>query len=460
MLKPAVTLGLAALSFALAQAATPVAPAKPTAPATPAKPAVTAPPIKPLAPVAQLLPPIAPPGGWVLVKPNLKALPGAKVYQGTRNGYAYVMEVPARWNGSLVMYAHGFAGATADLVAQPIPIRQALIPAGYAWAASSYTANGWSVKEGTENTLDLARFFAKTVKAPKATYLVGASMGGNVVTDSIETYPTFYKAAMPVCGALTGIGLFDTFLAEREAAEAITGLHWDANVLTDPQSLAPVLQKVLPLLGTPGNYTALGKQYDSLLANLTGGPRPFRLQGLTLEFAKGATFYQAGFGLSPLGIVNLAPGANVATNAGVVYRSDPALGLDDAAFNKLVPRIAANPAVRGLGRAVGLSLPTGKIQIPVLTLHTTGDPFVPISQEQDYRRLVAANGKIDLLVQRAIRRAGHCEFSGEELWQGFTDLVAWANGGRKPLGDDLLGPLDKAGKEWTKPLQPDDPGGM
>ena len=433
MLKPMVTLlGLIAVTVALAQSGAPAA----------------------------LPAPITPPGGYTPVTPTLSAQLGAKLYQGVRKGYAYVMEVPANWNGGLVMYAHGFAGLGAALHADPIPIRTPLVAGGFAWAASSYSANGWAVREGSDDTLDLAGYFAQVVKPPKATYLIGASMGGNVVSDSIEAYPNAYKAAMPVCGALTGIGLFDYYLAYGQAAQALTGLTWNANILGDPQNVRAVLQQAQPLLGSPGHYTKLGRQFDSLIANLSGGPRPFRLEGLNLQFGGGVNYYQAALVYSPLGIINLAPGAAISSNSNTVYRSDPALGLDDAAFNKLVRRLPANAALRALGRSANLSAPTGKIGIPVLSLHTTGDPYVPIFTEQDYRRLVEAAGKGNLLVQRAIRRPGHCEFTGEELLQGFYDLVAWANGGPKPAGDDLLGPLGKVGLTWTKPLRADDPGGL
>jgi hypothetical protein len=76
--------------------------------------------------------------------------------------------------------------------------------------------------------------------------------------------------------------------------------------------------------------------------------------------------------------------------------------------------------------------------VPVLTLHTLGDLFVPFSMEQIYAQRVAANGRSDLLVQRAIRGVGHCDFAPAEFVQGFVDLVAWVEHGIKPEGDDVL----------------------
>ena len=60
--------------------------------------------------------------------------------------------------------------------------------------------------------------------------------------------------------------------------------------------------------------------------------------------------------------------------------------------------------------------------------------------EQIYRPRVDAHHRSDLLVQPAIREAGHCEFTANEVATGFTDLVAWAHTGVQAEGDDILNP--------------------
>ena len=109
-------------------------------------------------------------------------------------------------------------------------------------------------------------------------------------------------------------------------------------------------------------------------------------------------------------------------------------------LNELILRIKRGPAVNR-PRALGLQrIPeiSGRITIPVLTVHTLGDLFVPFSMEQIYARDVAKYGRSDLLVARATRAVGHCEFSAEELVRTFDDLVLWVNDGVKPAGDDIL----------------------
>jgi hypothetical protein len=82
----------------------------------------------------------------------------------------------------------------------------------------------------------------------------------------------------------------------------------------------------------------------------------------------------------------------------------------------------------------------GTPTVPVLSMHDIGDLFVPFSMEQVYARRVAANGRSGLVVQRAIRGVGHCDFTPAELTTGFTDLVAWVERGVKPAGDNVLDP--------------------
>jgi len=78
--------------------------------------------------------------------------------------------------------------------------------------------------------------------------------------------------------------------------------------------------------------------------------------------------------------------------------------------------------------------------------------------EQSLRRMVNFAGDGDMLVQRAIRRSGHCNFSQEEREQAFDDMVRWVKTGEKPAGEDILGDLRDAGRAFTVPLDTIDPG--
>lgn len=75
--------------------------------------------------------------------------------------------------------------------------------------------------------------------------------------------------------------------------------------------------------------------------------------------------------------------------------------------------------------------------VPVVTIHTLGDMYVPFGLEQNYLANAKAKGRSGLLVQRAIRAPGHCDFTVGEQSRAFADLARWVEQGVKPAGDDV-----------------------
>ncbi|MDA8319527.1 MAG: hypothetical protein M0030_06930, partial [Actinomycetota bacterium] len=75
-------------------------------------------------------------------------------------------------------------------------------------------------------------------------------------------------------------------------------------------------------------------------------------------------------------------------------------------------RITAKPsAVRYLRNNISFN---GRIGIPVLTMHTTGDGLVVPENEQAYASVVRRAGRAYLLRQVFVSRAGHCAFTPAE----------------------------------------------
>jgi len=96
---------------------------------------------------------------------------------------------------------------------------------------------------------------------------------------------------------------------------------------------------------------------------------------------------------------------------------------DDAALNDAVARYQMPPSARQyLRRNYD---PTGRLRLPVLTLHNTRDPLVPAGVQDAYRDLVASNGCSEWLRQEFVDRQDHI-FTGEETVQAILELVAWA----------------------------------
>jgi hypothetical protein len=156
---------------------------------------------------------------------------------------------------------------------------------------------------------------------------------------------------------------------------------------------------------------------------------------------------------------NSSPQTRAVSTTQLRYTLDEALGLKSAELNSSVRRKTADAEYRGTESPFHELVPfDGRLQRPVVTMHGTGDLFVPIHLEQTLRRAAEAAGTTNLLVQRVYRIGGHCRFSPDEEATAFDDLARWVRGGAKPAGDDVLGDLTDAGRRFTNPLRPGDPG--
>jgi hypothetical protein len=390
--------------------------------------------------------------GFIIADPKFEPLAGASALYGTLGGAAYEIEVPAAWNGSLVLYAHGFVGNDPILFVQTPPLRRYFIEHGFAWAASSYAGIGYDPDQGLVDTLALRNLFVQQVGPPTRTYMDGTSMGGHVVVSAMEQYPELFAGGLSECGVVAGVEELD-YVASYVALGSFFSSSSLFPIADANTYRAAVRTNVLPALGSAADPSAAGQEFESVIKNLTGGERPWRHEGFADRRA-------ANFDLA---VIDDPQHPGIATRAGtntaIQYHVDAGMGIDDRGLNAQVIRVPADPAARNAAQHPDFAPRTGRLQAPLLTLHTTGDHFVPISLEQSYRRTVDAAGAGELLVQRAIRRPGHCQFSQDELTRGFADLVAWVEQGIVPAGDDLRNPdLRDVGRGFTSPLLPGDPG--
>lgn len=395
-------------------------------------------------------------------------------WAGMLGGAQYNVEVPANWNGKLVMYAHGYAGEGNLLKAGTPTIRRYLIQNGYAWAASSYSKNYYDVRAGVEDTNALALQFNAIAKAngrelaaPSKIFITGHSMGGHITAAAIEdeAYATAnhkvkYNGAVPMCGVVGDTELFDYFAAAQVTAQALAG---NASYPT-PKWADIGAQVTATLFSTFTNSDvvpngATGLAYASVLQNLTGGPRPL----FQFALGKGRSF-QAVWGVfGSDGTVNGILNKSTLDTNRFTYKIDGDTAATDQ-LNASAQKLTAAPDANRL-RTDGLRwIPkvNGEFKIPVVTLHTLGDLYVPFSMEQIYNQRVAAKGNSQWLVQRAIRGITHCDFTIKEQEEAFAAMLAWEQDNTaKPAGDDVVTPSTVAsslyGCKFTRNAQsPDD----
>lgn len=378
----------------------------------------------------------------------------SRVYTGIADGSAYRIEVPKRWNRELVLFAHGFRGSGTTVWVDSPTLREFYIQQGFAWAASSYQTNGYDVGHGVTDTHALIDLFRTTTGSPsRNTYLSGVSMGGHITAAAIEHYRGDFVGAMPYCGVLGDKELFDYFLDASVTAAALTdtAIRFPAT-LPEAQAYTPEfsrqVQGMLPRLGTgfttpEVRLSALGEAWRASVEQRSGGTRP----GIASAMAFWSSFGREPladapflFGLYPglsAGTAGIATG-NVTDNRRTIYQLDgnPSLTTAERTLNARALRVA--PTDDASPDLTGIPAVKGDPRIPVLSMHTIGDLFVPFSMEQDYAREAAANHQSRLFVSRAVRGNEHCGFTQAELRRGFGDLVRWVRTGHRPPGDDIL----------------------
>jgi hypothetical protein len=155
-----------------------------------------------------------------------------------------------------------------------------------------------------------------------------------------------------------------------------------------------------------------------MMVSLTGGPRPFAREGFRIEeetnWVRAALLVDTG----------------LARNRGTVYRLGRPSRVRSETFDRAAIRLRSNPGFRR--DVLAGTETTGRLRMPLLTLHTTGDGQVPIRQARILRRRVDAAGRGRLLAQRVVRDAGHCGFTGPEQQAAFRALVRWVERGVRP----------------------------
>jgi pimeloyl-ACP methyl ester carboxylesterase len=273
---------------------------------------------------------------WQVNDPAFEALPGAKAYAGQYDGGLYRIEIPENWNGDLVLYAHGYRAVSGNngtaLSVGNAPIREHLIDEGYAWAASSYRCNGYVPGQGLEDTVALVDLFTtlNSAHAPARIYLTGTSMGGHVTLLGMQEYPTRFTGGLAMCPA--GPALFDYFAAVGGAAEVITGVQFTRSRIRDE------LTKMTEVLGRPPDYTEKGRQLASVEIQISGGSRPFAMEGLESRFLANISGTALAGGTSP--------SDRAVDTTGFRYAIEPGLGLSVARLNEGARRKRGDPEIR------------------------------------------------------------------------------------------------------------------
>jgi pimeloyl-ACP methyl ester carboxylesterase len=362
----------------------------------------------------------------------------------------FKIEKPAVWNGTLVLYSHGYAFGASPLRDVGDDATGAwLLSHGYALAGSSYATSGWALQQAFQDQIAVLNVFDTRFSHPTRTIAWGHSLGGMITAGLIQLYPDRFTAALPMCGVLAGgVGVWNQGLDSEFAlltlqspgAFKLTGFTSKADV---DANFNAAFGAAVAALATPQGRAHLA--LANALADVPGwfapaSPEPAANDFLTqvknqVEWMKSPNLAFGFYGRAEL---EARAGGNFSWNTGVDYKEQlakstqkaevkalyAAAGLDlEEELDKLndTPRIAAKPAaVAYLTKYIAYN---GNIEQPVLTLHTTGDGLVQVTDEQAYASVVRSTGNSRLLRQAFVHRAGHCTFTPAETISAFQTLV-------------------------------------
>lgn len=342
------------------------------------------------------------------------ATAATKTELGAINGAAYRIDIPDNWNGGLVVYCHGYNATPVKFNDQKLaaPL-QPFVDQGYALAQSGYAGGGWAVEEAIVDTESLRRYFVEKYGKPKETYITGHSMGGFLTMMLMERYPTTYDAGLPLCGPLAPT---DLFMSRGAFDSYVLFNYYFPGVLPAPSKIPKDF----------ANNRALVENVEKALdaaPEKSASLRHFRDSNLKSNRDLAGTTAFIAYMIKEL---DERAGGNPFDNRNVIYNGT----LDDAKTNAEIARYAADP--QALAYLRNFYTPSGRILRPMLAIHTSYDPLVPVWIPNNYQITLENAGTDGLFVQQYVNHDGHCAILPDEIAEGFTELRDWKSKGAKP----------------------------
>lgn len=349
------------------------------------------------------------------------------------DGALWRAAVPHAWNGTLLLYSHGFTADVKPPQLAPPGLESWLLAKGYALAASSYSQGGWAVAEAVPDQLALLTVFTARVGRPALTVAWGDSMGGLITLALAESPVTPIAGAVSACGsiagtlammntALDGAFAFVTLQAPQAGIELV-------NVQDDRRNSALVTEALQAALRSPQGRARVA------LAGVLGGlptwtegdtappPRAYELQ-----LDQMAQAFAAGL-FPPRTDQERRAGGVLSWNVGVDYpvelrrsgRWDWVAHFYRAAhldLDRELERLNATARVQAQRQATQYMrahyAPSGRLAVPLLSIHTVGDGLTSEVFQGGYARTVSRNGASARYRAASVQAAGHCRFQPSE----------------------------------------------
>jgi hypothetical protein len=365
------------------------------------------------------------------------------------DGGSWIADVPADWNGTLLLYSHGY-GSNTPQDSPDSATQQALLDRGYALAGSSYDPTGslWALGSAVPDQLATLSAVKRDVlpSPPGQVLAFGTSMGGLISALEAQRPERPIDGALTTCGIVAGGVQLGNYQLDGEYAMSrllapgqpvkLVNFSTQAEAVLTAQQLNTAAQLAQ---GTAAGRARLALALGLMNVTTWAPNEPMPAPGDYAAQEQGQ--YDDTFGAFPVMLfietgrqqIEQAAGGNPAWTAGIdfarllthsSYRREitalyRAAGLDLRAD---LQALSAGAKIKADTAAVrwmqSTSAPTGRLAVPELDLHTISDQLVPVQHENHYGDLVRRARSSALLRQAFVQRQAHCNFTPAELVAG------------------------------------------
>ena len=369
----------------------------------------------------------------------------ATCYAGQQlSGASYQIAVPTNWNGILVVVARGATPVPATELRTFGATRNLLRDGGLAIAATTYRSDTPLARDATDDVEELRQIFVRQFGRPKRTVVWGLSFGGLVAERCAERFRTF-DGVVSLCGLVAGT--LRSLYAQLDARTVYQ--RYCRNL---PRSDEPPYNLYL---GLAPSSTMTSEEVQARISECTGillpaaQRSPSQRENLAnilavlripesglLADMDAATFLLKTFIQGTLG------GHNPLQNTNVQYKGST----DDVALNRDVQRYAAEGSTATMLAAV--DDPTGRVNVPVVTLHAIDDPRAFVENQAALRETFAKAGTLGSLFQAFTNQGAHCTFTTAEQLGTLQVLLDWLDTKTAPTQASLAAACEKYRAEF------------
>ena len=412
------------------------------------------------------------------VAPPRPPIPRVCVFEVCRErsgGLEYAVLMPARWNGTLLLYVPGFyrvyprpTGTPVAAVTSPrTTVTRTMIERGFAVAGATYAWGGWSVQQSMAAAEQAYDFVSRKVGTPRRVYVWGQSMGGLASALLGQRHPDWVSGTAVACGVLGGTTrFFDSALDVAYGVRTLLEPRLRIDHFPSYAAALAAFKQGRTAVLAAAHGTSWEQAQLVMIADLVhtprgtrGGPPPDPRQrvGAAVQLVVSAL----GFATVTRWELESTVRGSISTNDQVDYsaRVDAA---ERAALDRMAPgvaddalqalaaghRVSADPQARDV--ASSRLSPTGVLSQPTVTLHDAEDQVAPLEHEGAYAALVGGTGGGGALLQLVTAPptgwvdgdpapfgVGHCRFTDDEIIGLITVLNDWVTSGLRP-GPDAI----------------------